>query len=118
MGWVDKRRAGSDDEVSHDAAYIEVPLPPDPSQRIVVVDIDGTSVAIAEVEGEIHAFDDECTHRTCPLSEGDLDGVLVTCPCHKSRFDIQTGAVLNGPATQPIRVRRVVREGDRILVER
>ena len=118
MGWAMSAEHGSDDEVSHDGPYFEVHRRPDPSQRIEVVDIDGTPVAIADVEGEIHAFDDECTHRTCPLSEGDLDGVLVTCPCHKSRFDIRTGAVLNGPATQPIRVRRVVREGDRILVER
>lgn len=114
----DQHRSGSDDEVSHDERYIEIPRPPDPSQRIEVVDIDGTAVVIADVGGEIHAFDDECSHRACPLSEGELDGAIVTCPCHKSRFDVRTGAVLNGPATQPIHVRRVVLDGERILVER
>lgn len=101
-----------------DERYIEVPRPADPSQRIQVIDIDGTTVAIAEVEGSMHAFDDGCSHRECPLSEGGLDGAIITCPCHKSRFDVRTGAVLNGPATAPIRVRRVIRDGERILVER
>lgn len=107
-----------DDEVIDDERYIEVPRSPDPSQRVQVIDIDGTAVAIADVEGAFYAFDDECSHRECPLSEGELAGAIITCPCHKSRFDVRTGAVLNGPATDPIRVRSVIRDRGRILVER
>lgn len=51
------------------------------------------------VEGEIHAFSSICTHAGCAVepAEGELD-----CPCHGSRFDLQTGAVLGGPARDPL----------------
>lgn len=92
--------------------------PPAAAGEITVVDIDGTAVALANVDGTLYAFDDTCSHRACPLSDGTLEGSRITCPCHRSRFDVRTGGVLNGPATLPIRVRQVVRDGDRVLVER
>jgi len=85
---------------------------------VEVVDIDGTPVAVASVGGQYVAFDDTCTHRECPLSEGVLDPASVTCPCHKSRFDLRTGQPLNGPATLAIRIRRVELDGTHLLVER
>lgn len=98
--------------------FIPAPALPVEPGVITVVDIDGTAVAIVNVGGQMHAFDDECSHRSCPLSEGGLEESIVTCPCHKSRFDIRTGAVLNGPATLPIRVRKLVHDGEQWLVER
>jgi 3-phenylpropionate/trans-cinnamate dioxygenase ferredoxin component len=63
-------------------------------------------VSIARVDGRLYAFDDLCTcgHEPCPLSGGLLTGRTVMCQCHGSRFDITTGAVLNGPATRPLNV--------------
>lgn len=84
----------------------------------VVVVVDGIDVAVAEVAGMLVAFDDTCTHRACPLSEGTFDDLSVTCPCHKSRFDLATGRPLNGPATEAIRIRRVALEGEHLLIER
>jgi nitrite reductase/ring-hydroxylating ferredoxin subunit len=84
----------------------------------IVVEIDGVDVAVANVDGTIRAIDDSCTHRECPLSDGVFDGATVTCPCHKSRFDLETGAALNGPATLPVRIRQTEIEGDRLLIER
>ena len=91
--------------------------PPGPGAPIVVA-VDGTDVAVAAVAGGLVAFDDTCTHRMCPLSEGVLDETSVTCPCHKSRFELATGRPLNGPATEPIRVRRVSFDGTQLLIER
>jgi 3-phenylpropionate/trans-cinnamate dioxygenase ferredoxin subunit len=68
-------------------------------------------LAIANVDGTLHAFDDLCTHQQCSLSEGDLDETIVECPCHGSRFDIRTGQAVNGPATDPVDVYEV-REQD------
>lgn len=84
---------------------------------MIVVDVNGVPVAIADVGGVIHAFDDTCTHRECPLSEGEIDATGVTCPCHRSRFDLRTGEPLNGPARAPIRIRTVRANGDGLLVE-
>jgi nitrite reductase/ring-hydroxylating ferredoxin subunit len=61
-------------------------------------------VAVANLSGELRAFDDTCTHQGCSLSEGDLEDTIVECPCHGSQFDIVTGEVVEGPATEPIDV--------------
>jgi nitrite reductase/ring-hydroxylating ferredoxin subunit len=62
-------------------------------------------IAVADVDGRLYAFDDLCTcaEPACPLSSGLLTGTTVMCQCHGSRFDITTGAVINGPATRPLR---------------
>jgi hypothetical protein len=51
--------------------------------------------------------DDLCTHERCPLSAGLLTGTVIMCQCHGSRFDLTTGAVVNGPATEPLAVHEV-----------
>jgi nitrite reductase/ring-hydroxylating ferredoxin subunit len=68
-------------------------------------EIQGTQVAVARVGGALYAFGDICTHQGCTLMPGgELDGTELTCGCHGSMFSIETGAVLDGPATQPIEV--------------
>ncbi|OBK83729.1 Rieske (2Fe-2S) protein [Mycolicibacter sinensis] len=62
-------------------------------------DADGTPVLLVRVDGHLFAIHDRCGHRGCLLSEGQLDGTVVTCSCHGSRFDIRDGALLRGPAT-------------------
>jgi 3-phenylpropionate/trans-cinnamate dioxygenase ferredoxin subunit len=66
-------------------------------------------VAIARLEGRLYAFDDLCTcaAQRCPLSGGLLSGTTITCQCHGSRFDIPTGAVISGPATEALTVYEV-----------
>jgi nitrite reductase/ring-hydroxylating ferredoxin subunit len=86
--------------------------------EMVAIDLDGTFVAIGRLDGVLVAFDETCTHRACPLSDGVLADGSITCPCHKSRFDIRTGVPLNGPATDPIRIRTVRVDGGRVYVER
>ena len=66
-------------------------------------------IAIARVDGSLYAFDDLCTcaDQPCPLSGGLLTGTAILCQCHGSQFDITTGAVINGPATDPLNVYEV-----------
>ena len=87
------------------------------SGEMRIVDVAGTKVNIASVGGQLHAFDDTCTHRACSLAKGKLDGTTVTCPCHGSQFDVTTGEVLRGPAQQAVRSRLVQIEGESLLVE-
>jgi nitrite reductase/ring-hydroxylating ferredoxin subunit len=82
-----------------------------------VFDIAGTKVNVASIDGQLHAFDDTCTHRACSLAKGKLDGTTVTCPCHGSQFDVTSGAVLRGPAQRPVRSRLVQVIGDDLFVE-
>jgi nitrite reductase/ring-hydroxylating ferredoxin subunit len=62
-------------------------------------------IAVARVDDRLYAFGDLCTcarsvtEERCPLSGGLLDGTTIMCQCHGSRYDITTGAVLDGSAT-------------------
>jgi nitrite reductase/ring-hydroxylating ferredoxin subunit len=58
-----------------------------------------TPVMLVRDADGLHAIHDRCSHRGCSLSDGELDGHVIRCPCHGSQFDIRTGAVLHGPAT-------------------
>jgi nitrite reductase/ring-hydroxylating ferredoxin subunit len=66
-------------------------------------------ISIARVDGRLYAFDDlcTCTDQPCPLSGGLLIGGTIMCQCHGSRFDIITGAVIDGPATKALNVYEV-----------
>jgi nitrite reductase/ring-hydroxylating ferredoxin subunit len=62
------------------------------------VTLDGNAVLIANVNGKYYAVGSECTHFGGDLSEGVLEGNIVTCPNHKARFDVITGKVVSPPA--------------------
>jgi 3-phenylpropionate/trans-cinnamate dioxygenase ferredoxin subunit len=63
-------------------------------------------------EGELYAIDDTCTHQDASLADGWLEGCLIECPLHASRFDLRTGQVSGPPAKRPIRTHIVsVRDG-------
>lgn len=88
-----------------------------PANGMVVVDVKGTRIVVANVQGAYYAFDDECTHERCSLAEGDLAGSTVTCMCHGAEFDVRSGSVLAPPAVEPIRVYRTRVEGDALQIE-
>ena len=75
-------------------------------------------ISIARVDNRLYAFDYLCTcaREACPLSGGLLAGTTIMCQCHGSRFDITTGAVLNGPATEALGVYAVEEVGGSIQV--
>ena len=80
-------------------------------------DVAGTKVDVANADGHLYAVEDTCTHRGCSLATGKLEGTTVTCRCHGSQFDVTSGAVLRGPATQPVRSRSVQIAGEDLLIE-
>lgn len=85
--------------------------------RMRVFEVAGSNVNVASVNGALYAFDDACTHLGCSLAEGTLDGSTVTCGCHGSQFDVTSGAVLRGPAREPVRSRLVRVEGEDLFAE-
>lgn len=80
------------------------------------IDIGGRRLLLANVEGRFYAADDTCTHEDASLSAGVLEGNLVRCPLHGSRFNVCTGEVLEEPAEQNLRTYPVRLQGDRVLV--
>src|SRR5262245_21152593 len=68
--------------------------------------------AVFNVEGGFCATQAMCTHRQGPLSEGSIDGSTVTCPLHGAEFNVWTGAVLRGPARDPLQTYRVTIDGE------
>lgn len=84
---------------------------------LMAFDVGGSRIAVANVGGTLHAFGDTCTHLHCSLAEGDLDGTVVTCPCHGSQFDVTTGGVLRGPAQEPVRSYATRVEHDALHIE-
>lgn len=65
------------------------------------VEANGVPVLLVRRGGEIHAIAHTCSHLGGPLSEGKLEGDVVQCPWHGSRFNIRDGSVVDGPATFP-----------------
>ena len=84
---------------------------------VIAIDVQGTPIAIANVDGAYYAFDDTCTHEQCSLAEGDLAGTTIACMCHGAEFDVRTGEVLAPPAPAPIKVYRVRVNGESLEVE-
>ena len=62
-------------------------LPGTSSERVA----DGRMVAIANVDGTLHAIDGLCPHQGGPLGTGQLCGTVLTCPWHGWQFDVTTG---------------------------
>ena len=75
-------------------------------------------VSVARVDDSLYAFDDLCTcaDAPCPLSGGLLTGTTLMCQCHGSQFDITTGAVINGPAIEPLQVYEVLEADGEIRI--
>jgi len=63
------------------------------------------------------AFDDRCTHKGGPLSDGSLACGTVQCPWHGSQFDTNTGAVTNGPAESAIQTYVVSQRDGRVWLQ-
>jgi len=87
------------------------------SGQMRVFKVAGTKVNVTSAGGRLYAFDDTCTHLGCSLAKGHLAGTVVTCACHGSQFDVRTGAVLRGPAEEPVRSRTVQVVGDDLLAD-
>ena len=67
-------------------------IDPAPGER-AVVEVDGRSIALFNVEGTIYAIDDSCPHAGASLAGGKLDGLSVQCRAHGLRFDLRTGCM-------------------------
>lgn len=67
-----------------------------------VVEVEGTVIAVFNLDGRYYAIEDVCTHDGGTLTGGAVEGGEIVCPRHGARFSIRTGEVLAPPAYEPI----------------
>jgi nitrite reductase/ring-hydroxylating ferredoxin subunit len=79
------------------------------------VDVNGTAVALFNVDGTFYAINDTCIHRGGPLGEGELQGKIAICPWHGWRWDVTNGVNQLNPAVS-VKTYEVKLEGDDVLV--
>jgi 3-phenylpropionate/trans-cinnamate dioxygenase ferredoxin subunit len=83
---------------------------------MVSVKIGTDEVLLINLEGDLHACDDICTHAYANLSEGDLEDGEIVCPLHGAVFDVASGKPVTPPATEALRKFAIRVEGDDVMV--
>ena len=63
----------------------------------------GREIALYDIDGQLYATDDVCTHAYARLSDGWLDKGEIECPLHAGRFDVKTGKALCPPVTDALK---------------
>ncbi len=76
-----------------------------PVGKMKMIKIEEQEILIANVNGKYYAIGNICTHAGGDLSKGILDGNVVTCPRHGSKFDVTTGKVVSGPKVLFLRLK-------------
>lgn len=82
----------------------------------MVVDLDGTDIAVFKRDGQYYAIEDVCTHDGAEIASGEIEGDEIICPRHGARFCFKTGAVLSAPAYEDIHCFPVRIENGRLQV--
>lgn len=98
---------------------------------MTAVSVAGREILLARVGGKYYAADNYCPHMRGNLSQGKLQGTIVTCPRHGSQFDLSDGHVIHwtnwsglvsavsklARSPRPLTIYNVKVEADRVLVE-
>ena len=86
-------------------------------QKVKTLVYEDVPIAVFKVNNNFYAIVDECTHMEARLSDGKVEGEVVTCPLHGAKFNLRTGDVLSLPAASPVQVLPVKIEDDTIYVD-
>lgn len=88
-----------------------------PERGGICVEVEGQRIALFQVDGEVYAIDDLCTHEQASLSEGEIEDGQVECPWHGAAFDLRTGRCTAPPADDDVPTYPVRLVGDDIEIE-
>ena len=75
------------------------------------------AVSVFNVDGELFAIDDTCTHAEESLADGWVEDCAVECPRHASAFDLRTGVPSGPPALTPVRTHLVEVVDGQVVLE-
>jgi len=83
--------------------FVEIaPVSELPNGERLFVEVEGRSIVIFNIAGQLFAIGDICSHDDGPLGDGDLEGYNIVCPRHGAEFDVRTGKVMQMPAVVDI----------------
>jgi len=88
-----------------------------PEGGVRAVKAGGAEILLANVKGKIYASAAKCTHLGISLAKGKLNGTVLTCPGHRSMFDLADGKVVAPPAKLPLKTYEVKVDGQDVLVK-
>jgi Rieske Fe-S protein len=80
---------------------------------ISVENPNGGTVLLTRSGNTVTGLSAKCTHQGCTVAP---QGNILQCPCHGSQFQPGTGAVINGPASEPLPKVNVTVTGDQVTV--
>lgn len=87
-----------------------------PANGTHCVKLGNKRICLINLEGDIHAVDDMCSHAEASLCEGEVAGHEIVCPLHFATFNIMTGEATGPPACEPIAVYQVRVNGEDVEV--
>ena len=76
-----------------------------PTGKMKMIKLQEKEILIVNVGGNYYAIGNRCTHAGGNLSNGYLEGTIVTCPKHGSKFDVITGKAILGPKIVFVRLK-------------
>ena len=87
-----------------------------PPGTVRTLEIEGTAIAVFNLNGRYHAIEDVCSHEAETLSAGEVACEEIICPRHGAHFSILTGAALSPPAYEPVATFPVRVDGGMVTV--
>ena len=88
-----------------------------PPGTLLDVEVGRESIVLANIDGDLYALENRCSHQDLPLSDGELDGDRLECLYHGARFDVCTGKAVGLPAIKPVATYGVELRGQEIYVQ-
>ena len=85
--------------------------------EVIGVIVNGQELALYDIDGQVFATDDICTHAYAKLSDGWMEKGEIECPLHAGRFDIKTGKATAPPCVDGVKTYPCQVEGDEIRVK-
>ncbi len=94
-----------------------VPLQDIPEDDVLGISVQGKSIAVYKVDGEVFATDNVCTHGQALLSDGFLEDGEIECPLHQGRFCIKSGKAMCAPLTEDIKTYPTRIEAEQVYLQ-
>ena len=74
-----------------------------PPSNLLDVEVGKVQIVLANLDGNVYALENRCSHQDFPLSDGELEDKELECLYHGARFDVCTGQAVQLPAIRPVK---------------